>query len=247
MTYTNPWSRDPNPPPPHPARVWIWFGFLLACTVGIWALFHLFPEVSLSDMDTGWLLRLVAVLAFASSAILFGRRTTFGDAARNIAIWIAIAGVLMLGYSFRGELETARDRIAQELMPSEPVVDGSGTVVLSENEDSAYYVTAEVNGTRVRFAIDTGSSDIVLSPADARRVGIDPSALNYDRYTSTPNGTGHAATVTLDSLALGPIQLSEQSASVNQAAMDTSLLGMTFLHQMKSFEFRDHHLYLHWR
>jgi hypothetical protein len=99
-----PWNRTPNPPPPHPARVWVWLGFLIACIVGIWALFHLFPEVSLSDWDTAWLFRLVAVLALVSSGILFGRRMPLGEALRNIAIWVAIAGVLMLGYSLRGAL-----------------------------------------------------------------------------------------------------------------------------------------------
>src|ERR1700753_1335403 len=97
MVYPTPWNRDPNPPPPHPARVWIWLGFLIAITVGVWALFHLFPQVSLSDMDIGWLIRLVAVLALASSALLFGRRTSLGEAARTIAVRGALGGVAALG------------------------------------------------------------------------------------------------------------------------------------------------------
>ena len=247
MTDFSPWHRDPNRPPAHPMRVWIWLGFLLAVTVAIWALFRLFPEVSLSDWDTAWVLRLGAALALTASALVFGRRVSLGEAARYGSIWVAIAGVLMLGYSFRDVLQAARDRVARELFPSEPVADGSGTVVLTENEDGAYYATGEVNGVRVRFAIDTGANDIVLAPDDARRAGIDPAFLTYDREIGTANGVGHAAEVTLDSLTLGPVQLYGLRVSVDKTPMATSLLGMAFLRRMHSFEFRDHRLYLRWR
>jgi aspartyl protease family protein len=246
MTDHNPWHRSPTPPP-HPARVWLWLGLLIACSVCVWALFHLFPEVSLSDMDTAQLIRLVGILALVSSGVLFGRRTSWGEAARNVAIWVAVAAVLMLGYSFRDVLGEARDRVARELLPAEPVADGAGTVALSESEDGGYYATGEVNGARVRFAIDTGASDIVLAPDDARRAGIDPTTLTYNHATGTANGTGMTADATLDSLALGPIVLDDVRVSVNQRPMATSLLGMAFLQRMKSFEFRGHRLYLRWR
>ena len=247
MTDSNPWHRSPNPtPPPHPARVWVWLGLLIAITVAVWALFQLFPEVSLSDMDKANLIPLVGILALLSSAVLFGRRTSLGEAARNITIWIAIAGILMLGYAFRVELGEARDRIARELFPSEPVADGSGTVALNESDDGGYYAIGEVNGARVRFAIDTGASDVVLAPDDARRAGIDPGVLTYNHATGTANGTGLTADTTLDSLTLGPMAFYNLRVSVNQRPMATSLLGMAFLRRMRSFEFRDHRLYLRW-
>ena len=241
----DPWRREAEPrQPPHPARVYIWLAFLIACSVGLWALFHLFPEVSLSDMDAAWVVRLVAILALASSAILFGRQFRAREVARNIAIWLAIAAVLVLGYSYRDLFSGVSDRVSQELLPTEPVVADARTVVLTETDAGDYRATGEVNGIRVRFAIDTGASDIVLSPEDARRIGIDISALNYIHDTGTANGIGHTADVTVASLTLGPIRFENLRVSVNQAPMDTSLLGMAFLRKMQSFEFRGHKLYL---
>ena len=100
---------------------------------------------------------------------------------------------------------------------------------------------------RVRFAVDTGASDIVLSPADARRAGIDVDALTFDKETTTANGLGHGASVVLASLTLGPIHLTNVRATVNQAGLDRSLLGMAFLRRMKSVSFADHTLTLRWR
>ncbi|HEY0107626.1 MAG TPA: TIGR02281 family clan AA aspartic protease [Rhizomicrobium sp.] len=244
----DPWRRDDAPrPPPHPARVYIWLAFLAALSIGLWALFHVFPEVSLSDMDAAWLVRLVAVLALLGSAVLFGRQFRARDTLRNIAIWLGIAALLTIGYSFRDVLSEVGDRVSGELRPTEPRALDARTVVLTETDGGDYRAVGAVNGIRVRFAIDTGASDIVLSPQDARRAGIDTGALSYDREIYTANGLGHSAETTVASLALGPIRLDDVRVGVNQAAMDSSLLGMAFLRRMRSFEFKDHKLYLRWR
>ncbi len=88
----------------------------------------------------------------------------------------------------------------------------------------------------MRFLIDTGASDIVLAPEDARRIGIDMGALTYSRSYQTANGLGEGAPLRIDSLRMGPIWLTDVPASVNRAPMDTSLLGMSFLRQIGSFE-----------
>ena len=247
MTNDNPWRRQPNPSPPHPARVYVWLGFLIACSIGLWALFHLFPEVSLSDMDSAWIVRLFAILALGSSAILFSRQMRLSEVARNIAIWLGIAAVLVLGYSYRDLFAPLGARVEGELLPAEPRALDERTVVLTETAGGDYLATGAVNGIRVRFAIDTGASDIVLSPQDAQRVGIDTNALSYIHETGTANGTGHTADATVASLAIGPIRFENLRVSVDQAPMDTSLLGMAFLRRMQSFEFRGHKLYLRWR
>ena len=243
--HDDPWARDRQPkPPPHPARVFVLLGLLIAIGVGLWALYNLFPEVRLSDLDTAWVVRLVAILALLSAAILSGRRFRARETLRNIAIWLAVAGVLAIGYSYRDLFSSVGDRVTGELLPSEPRALDAHTVMLRESDGGGYLATGEVNGVRVRFAVDTGASDIVLSPGDAKRVGIDTDALTYDRDTYTANGLGHSASVTVASLTLGPIGLSDVKVSVNQAPMETSLLGMAFLRRLRSFEFRAHKLYL---
>ena len=248
MPHDDPWRRESQPrQKPHPLRVFVWLGFLIACGAGIWALYHLFPEVALSDMDNARLVTLLIVLGSTGSAVLYGRQVHWTITARNIAIWVGIAAVLVVGYSFRDVLESVRDRVGAEFLPTEPVAADARTVVLTETEGGDYLATGEVNGIRVRFAIDTGASDIVLSPQDAQRIGIDTSALSYIHETGTANGVGHTADATVASLTLGPIRFENLRVSVNQAPMDSSLLGMAFLRRMQSFEFRGHKLYLRWR
>jgi aspartyl protease family protein len=99
-------------------------------------------------------------------------------------------------------------------------------------------VTATVNGLPVDFLVDTGASDIVLSPADAARLGYAPESLHFTRQYVTANGIGRGAPVRLGSLAVGPIAYADLPASVNEAPMAESLLGMTFLRRLESYEVR---------
>lgn len=238
----SPWQRTP-PPRPHVARVYIWLGVLVAISALVGALFHFFPEVSLSDYDEAWAFQALGIVALLSASLIFTRRIGWSHALRNIAIWLAVAGVIAIGFTFRDTFE----RVGTALLPAEPHDAGNGTVTLTETEAGDYQATGAVNGVRVRFAVDTGASDIVLSPADARRAGIDVDALTYDKESYTANGLGHGASVTLASLTLGPIRLTNVRATVNQAGLDRSLLGMAFLRRMKSVTFSDHTLTLRWR
>jgi aspartyl protease family protein len=242
MSTPNPWQRTPPPRPPI-ARVYVWLGVLVALLALVLALFHFFPEVTPSDTDSAWAVQAVGIVALLSSSLIFSRRIGWSQALRNIAIWLAVAGVLAIGFTFRDTF----DDVAAAFLPAEPHDAGNGTVTLSETDSGDYQATGEVNGVRVRFAVDTGASDIVLSPADARRAGIAVDALTYDKETTTANGLGHGASVVLASLTLGPIHLTNVPASVNQAGLDRSLLGMAFLRRMTSVIFAGHTLTLRWR
>jgi aspartyl protease family protein len=91
----------------------------------------------------------------------------------------------------------------------------------------------------VRFLIDTGASGVVLTPGDARRLGFDPRRLRYTRIAETANGTVRSAPIRLDFIAVGQIRMLDFPASVNEADMTDSLLGMSFLSRLRSFEVRD--------
>lgn len=108
--------------------------------------------------------------------------------------------------------------------------------MLTQDDNGLFVTVGEVNGTRVKFLIDTGASDIVLAPEDARRAGIDPDTLTYNRMSEIANGVGNGASATVDTLAVGPIRFNHVNVTVNQAPMGSSLLGMPFLRRLKSFE-----------
>ena len=127
------------------------------------------------------------------------------------------------------------DDIRQTVRPMQSVV-SEDRIELPRAPDGHYYLTAEVNGAPIRFVVDTGASQIVLSQTDAARIGIDTENLAYLGRAYTANGEVRTAPVRLDSVAVGPVRHEDVRAVVNQGQMDGSLLGMSYLQRFSSIE-----------
>jgi aspartyl protease family protein len=85
--------------------------------------------------------------------------------------------------------------------------------------------------------LDTGASTVVLSANDARAIGIDTTKLRYVIPVDTANGKTLAARITIKSLAVGPIKLRRIEALVaGEGDLRESLLGMSFLNRLRSYE-----------
>lgn len=162
-------------------------------------------------------------------------RTSPGQALRHAAIWVIIAATIGALYSFRHEFKSLGDRMLFELLPHRGQVT-ENKIMFRARENGHFVVEAEVDGTPIRFLVDTGASDVVLSPADARRLGFDLAKLEFTRLYRTANGTGRGAPVRLRQVTIGPIEITGVRASVNGAPMDISLLGMSFLGRLSGYE-----------
>jgi aspartyl protease family protein len=240
-----PWQTSEERPPS--SGLWAWLGFVVAAGVGVWLLARLFPGALETGEAQANFITLAAILTVVSSGVFFARRRPAGEILRNLAIWVALTLVLVLGYTFRDELQQVGTRVASEFAPGQPVSADGNSFVLTAAEDGHFYVLGSVSGTRVRFLIDTGASQIVLSPSDAARIGLDPGALRFTRSYETANGIGRGATATLDNLAIGPVELTDVPVAVNEAEMSTSLLGMAFLNRLESFQIQGRRMVLRWR
>jgi aspartyl protease family protein len=182
------------------------------------------------------------------AAILPGRGQ-WREAARNAILWIAIVLVLITGYLYRYELQDVASRLSGGLIAGSPIsaqaVDGRQQVTLIQGRDHHFTAIGEIDGVATRFVVDTGASAVVLTASDAERAGIDTSQLVYDIPVATANGRTTAARVRLQSLAIGDIVRDDVSAMVaREGALEQSLLGMTFLSSLTSFEFRGDRLIL---
>lgn len=238
----NPWRE---PPPKRPAiGLVIWLGLLALIGLAVWRLSSLFPGQLNSGLDQAYLIQMVVILALLSSGLIFARRIAVRETIRNIAIWIAIAAVLIVGLSFRDEVESVALRVRSELVPGYALETGEHEMVLTESSGGNYFIFGEANGVRIRFLIDTGASDTVLSPSDAMSLGIQASDLDFSRVYQTANGIGRGAPYTLESLAVGPITIPSMPVSINETEMSSSLLGMTFLRRLRSFEIQGRRLIL---
>jgi len=243
-----PWSREKRASRSalH-CGMWLWLGLLGAGGLGLWKLSSLFPGALESSRDQEYFFRLLIVLVFVASGAVFTRSIRATELLRNIALWSGVIAVLVLGYSFRDELQAIGLRVRSELVPGYPVAIDANTLTLSAAEDGGFHVVGLVNGAPVEFLIDTGASDIVLNPADAARAGMDTKVLDYSRVFETAHGAGRGAPTRVASLSVGPIALSDVAVSVNETAMRNSLLGMAFLKRLESFEVRGNRLLLRWR
>jgi aspartyl protease family protein len=101
-------------------------------------------------------------------------------------------------------------------------------------DSSGHFITAGVvNGTTLRFLVDTGATAVVLSSADARRSGVNYLAGTRS-FTQTANGVIPIYNVKIDTLRVGDITLNNVDAAVIEGdKLPIALLGMSFLNRME--------------
>lgn len=106
------------------------------------------------------------------------------------------------------------------------------SVTLTADGQGHFVTTGVVNGTSLRFLVDTGATSVVLSSSDAKRVGIN--YLNGPRAVSqTANGPVPVYRVKLDTLKVGDIEINNVDAIVVEGdRLPIALLGMSFLNRM---------------
>jgi len=107
---------------------------------------------------------------------------------------------------------------------------------IRKSADGHYWADGKANGASIRFLVDTGATAVALTPSDARRLGLEPSALHYSSRVITATGRARAASVRLASLTVAGARVENVEAVVIQDGLDTSLLGMTYLGRLASFQ-----------
>jgi aspartyl protease family protein len=110
---------------------------------------------------------------------------------------------------------------------------GGDSVTLTADSNGHFVTTGVVNGVSLRVLVDTGATLVVLSSADARRVGLNYLAASRS-LTHTANGVVPVYNVKLDTLRVGDITLNGVDAVVVEGdKLPIALLGMSFLNRME--------------
>lgn len=235
-----------NQPEPQ-NRPWVWLLLVGGVVALVFALARANPGAISTTYDKSRVLYLAILLAVMVGGAARLRREGLKRHLRNIAIWLGIVAVLAVAYAYRDVFQDTSQRLQMAFGGARPVQTDDHTLVIPRDESGHFLVVGRVNGQPVRFLIDTGATDTVLSPDDARRLGIDLSGLNYSYPAETANGVGYAAALSVDGLEVGPIRRDRFRLMVNQAPMSTSLLGMSFLGDLESYQVRGDRLTLTWR
>ncbi len=182
------------------------------------------------DPDSlGRLTYLILLGAAVAGWFLVENRSRLGAVARMAAAWGLIFVGIAAAYGLWGDL---RDDIA----PRQSVAVGGTTIEVPRSANGHYHLTLTVRGTPVRFIVDTGATDVVLSDRDAERLGIDRSTLAFTGQARTANGTVRTARVILDDVALDGTPEGRLAASVGDGRLDISLLGMSYLSRFAKIE-----------
>jgi aspartyl protease family protein len=199
----------------------------------------------LSTDDFGSLAYKLAILVFLGAAVLTMFRERFTQTVTAALLWVVVGLVLVIGYSYRFELGNVADRVMAELIPGHVISHGR-TVEVARTNSGDFDISARVNGVRVPMVLDTGASSVVLTQQDAKAAGLPLDMLNYTVGIETANGRTRAAQVTLDRLAVGGLEeRSVEALIVQPGQLRTSLLGMSFLNRLQSWQVSGDRLIMH--
>lgn len=184
----------------------------------------------MNGYQTGQLIYFVLLFVAVGSYFFVAGRQRLSKLARDAAMWglIFVGAVAVYGLW---------NDIGPQMFNRQSFDRATGQIVVPQSMDGHYYVTMGIDGTPVRFVIDTGASDLVLSLQDAQRVGIDTRQLAYLGQADTANGTVSTAPVRLKTVSIEGVTAHDVRASVNGGQMDGSLLGMSFLNRFHSMQF----------
>ena len=155
--------------------------------------------------------------------------------------FVSLAAAMMIGLAGTsdpsgGASDRVGNRASSGMAPAVADSLAEAGVSIARSRDGHFWIDAEVNGRQIRFLVDTGASDVVLTREDADRLGILLQPQDYSLVYRTASGTTRAAPVQLDYVSFGTLHLWNVEAAVNQSNMDVSLLGQSFLSRLSGFE-----------
>ncbi|TMV13559.1 retropepsin-like aspartic protease family protein [Arenibacterium halophilum] len=182
----------------------------------------------MSSADSASLIYLLLLGAALAFWFFIQNRDSLNKKLQQAALWALIFVGAIAAYGLWDDISRSgmSARISAE----------TGEITVPRSADGHYYLTLQVNDTPIRFVVDTGATDMVLTRADAVTAGVDPGDQGFSGRARTANGTVRVAPVRLGTVAIGPVQDRNVRASVNDGEMDTSLLGMTYLHRFSSIQ-----------
>jgi aspartyl protease family protein len=167
------------------------------------------------------------------------------------ALWGAVAltgfGLFYFFDDIRASLgpgaETAPSPVARQESATQSSF--AREVRLKADPRGHFILDAAINDRPASFMADTGATLMVLTYEDAARLGLSPHSLDFSGFAQTANGVSRVAPVMLDRVRVDDILVRNVPAAVaEKGALDTNLLGMSFLSRLKSFQMQGHELVL---
>jgi aspartyl protease family protein len=109
---------------------------------------------------------------------------------------------------------------------------GGNKIVMTIGRGGHFFKQGQINGKSVDLMVDTGATSISMSVEEAKRIGLDYSG-GRKVSLSTANGTTQGWVVTLSSVRVGDVEVSNVQGVVSSGSMPFVLLGNSFLNRFE--------------
>ncbi|MEP6564008.1 MAG: TIGR02281 family clan AA aspartic protease [Mesorhizobium sp.] len=122
-----------------------------------------------------------------------------------------------------------------------PMPQPLGRKVLIAADARGHFTTSfKLNGRQVDGLIDTGATLVAINTSTARRIGISLNQPDFNQEVNTANGAIRAAVVSIDRLQIGKITVEDiQAVVLDDRALRTNLIGMSFLQRLQKYQVED--------
>ncbi|WP_262695199.1 retropepsin-like aspartic protease family protein [Kordiimonas aquimaris] len=181
-----------------------------------------------------YLVKAIVIMFIFGGAAAFWSRSSILRLVKVMGVWIIIIASISGFYLYRSDFS---ERFMSAVDPAGVVTSGDALVVRRGN-DGHFWLRASFNGVPIKLMVDTGASNIVLSPDDASAVGLHSGILEFNGRAETANGSVPFARSTVSVVGVGDRKYFDVPVTVNGAEMQGSLFGMTMLNKFTSVEFR---------
>lgn len=134
----------------------------------------------------------------------------------------------------------------QEREPQPVKVSYAGRSHRIEADKRGHFIaSARMNGRKVKVLVDTGATSVAINKSTAKRLGIRLIPSDFKYKVNTANGSVKAATAIIERIEIGRVIVTDvQAAILPDRSLNETLLGMSFLNELRSFEFRNGELLL---
>jgi aspartyl protease family protein len=176
-----------------------------------------------NDVMLGGLYLLMATMLVLGS--LMARREPAAKMFTMALAWVAIFAAGFVLFTFRDNFQWVAQRLKAEAIGT-PVQQGDETRIPMA-VDGHFWVDAKVNGTDVKFLVDSGATMTTIDRSTAAAAGVEVSPRR-DQYVRTGNGVIRMSAGHADEIDIGGI--SRRNVGLQVADHDDlNVLGMNFL------------------
>ena len=176
-----------------------------------------------NDLMLGGLYILMAMTLVLGS--LMARREPAAKLLTMALAWVAIFGAGFVLFTFRDNLGWVAQRLKAEAVGT-PVQQGNETRIPMAI-DGHFWVDAKVNGSNVKFLVDSGATMTTIDRKTAASAGI-PVSGRRDQFVRTGNGVIRVSSSRADEISIGDIKRKDVGIQIADND-DLNVLGMNYL------------------